>query len=334
MQPDLSVIIVTYNGREKALATLRSGLAATGAARVQWIVVDSGSRDGVCEAIEATWPEVEVIYSGNHGFAAGNNVGLRRARGRYMLLMNPDIEIARGDLGELVALMDARPEVGIASVIQRGADGRLQRSIRRFPSILRDLGESLFSARWPVLGTFSELELRDARYETEHSVDWMVGAFLIARAEAVRTVGLMDERYFLYSEEIDWCYRIRQHGWDARHLPQLSVVHHVGGRDRGDLMAQLAQSRKLFAHKHFGPFKSRSIRASLVLGHVLRLITLAPAATRSPSGRSRMRAEYTALAVQSGLRTPPALGAGARPPQVPGGPERSFHDALSTPNVP
>lgn len=334
MQPDLSVIIVTHNGRDKALATLRSGLAATGDARIQWIVVDSGSTDGVCEAIEATWPEVEVIHSGNHGFAAGNNLGLRRARGRYVLLMNPDIEISRGDLGELVALMDARPEVGIASVIQRGPSGELQRSIRRFPSVLRDLGESLFSARWPVLKGFSELELCDGRYEIEHSADWMVGAFLIARAEAVRSVGLMDERYFLYSEEIDWCYRFRQRGWDARHLPQLSIVHHVGGRDRGDLMAQLAESRKLFAHKHFGPFKSRGIRAALILGHVMRLITLAPGATWSSSARARMRAEYRALGVQTGLRPPPDLGEGVERPKVATGRDRSFPDALTTSNRP
>ena len=333
MQPDLSVIIVTHNGREKALETLRSGLGATGDADVQWIVVDSGSTDGVCKAIEAEWPQIEVIRSGNHGFAAGNNVGLRRAGGRYVLLMNPDVEIARGDLGELVDLMDKRPEVGIASVVQRGPDGALQRSIRRFPSVPRDLGESLFSARWRVLRTLSELELSDARYQTEHSVDWMVGAFLIARAEAVRAVGLMDERFFLYSEEIDWCYRFRRIGWDARHLPQMSIVHHVGGRDRGDLMAQLAQSRKLFAHKHFGPVKSRGIRAALMLGHIVRIVALAPGAVRSPSARSRVRAEYAALGVQGGLRRSPALGDPAGAPQVTQPLDRSFDDAPMAPEL-
>jgi N-acetylglucosaminyl-diphospho-decaprenol L-rhamnosyltransferase len=331
MQPDLSVIVVTYNGREKALATLRSGLAASKGAEIQWIVVDSGSTDGVGEAIEAAWPQVELIRSGNHGFAAGNNAGLRRARGRYVLLMNPDVELAHGDLGELVSLMDRRPEVGVASVIQLGPDGRLKRSIRRFPSVARDVGEALFSTHWPIFGTLSELELRDGRYGIEHSVDWMVGAFLIARADAVRAVGPMDERYFLYSEEIDWCYRFREAGWDVRHLPQLSIIHHVGGQDRGDLMAQLAQSRKLFAHKHFGPVKSRGIRAALMLGHLVRIVAHAPGVMRSESARLRVRAELAALGVQSGLRQPPALGDPAPAPEVEHEPERSIDTALIAP---
>ena len=161
MTPDLSVIIVTYNGRAKALATLRSSLAATGSADVEWIVVDNGSTDGTPDAIEQAFPGVRLIRSENHGFAAGNNIGLRLVRGRYVLLLNPDVEILKGDLASLVAAMDARPEVGMASVVHRAPDGNLQPSIRRFPSFRRDLGESLFAARWPILRTMQELETRE-----------------------------------------------------------------------------------------------------------------------------------------------------------------------------
>jgi N-acetylglucosaminyl-diphospho-decaprenol L-rhamnosyltransferase len=303
--PDLSVIVVTYNGQAMALETLRSALGATGPIDVEWIVVDSGSTDGTPDAIERAFPEVLVVRSENRGFAAGNNVGLRIARGRYVLLMNPDVEIASSSLAGLVEAMDERPAVGVASVIQRAADGNLQYSIRRFPSVGRDVGEALFAAHWPIFTTLQELETRAGEYEREHPVDWMVGAFLIARRDAVETVGLMDDGFFLYSEEVDWCYRFKAAGWDVRHLPVMTIVHHAGRRDRGDLMAQLAYSRKRFARKHFGPVKSRLVRAALVLGHLVRMAALAPVAVRRASGRERFRAESCALAVQLGLAGPP-----------------------------
>ncbi|MBV9801683.1 MAG: glycosyltransferase family 2 protein [Solirubrobacterales bacterium] len=313
--PDLSVLVVTYNGREKALATLRCALAAAGAADVEWIVVDNGSKDGTPDAIEDAFPQVRVIRSENRGFAAGNNVGLRLARGRYVLLLNPDVEVTHGNLTELIEAMDNRPEVGLASVIQRAADGNLQPSIRRFPSFLRDVGEALFAARWRVLTTMQELETRPGSYEREHSVDWLVGAFLIARREAIEQVGPMDDGFFLYSEEVDWCYRFRQAGWDVRHLPLMTVIHHCGRHDRGDLMPQLAYSRKRFAQKHFGRVKSTQIRTALVLGHLVRMSVLVPLAIRRAPERARFRAEGRALAVQLGMAEPP-FGRGSSSPRA------------------
>ena len=126
--------------------------------------------------LRRAYPDIEVLRAENRGFAAGNNVGIERATGRYVLLLNPDVEVPYGTFADLVAAMDERPDVGIASVIQRGAEGELQHSIRRFPSVGRDLGESLFAARWPVMKTLQELETRPSAYEAERSVDWVVGA--------------------------------------------------------------------------------------------------------------------------------------------------------------
>lgn len=310
MNPDISIIVVTFNGREQALLTLRSAREGVGDVSVEWIVVDSGSTDGTPDAIEHAFPDVVVVRGENRGFAAGNNVGLRLARGRYVLLMNPDIEIQSGTLAELVVEMDARPNVGIASVVQVGADGALQYSIRRFPSPARDLGEALGASRWPILAAQQELETRPAIYTRECSVDWLVGAFLMARREAAAEVGPMDEAFFLYSEEVDWCYRFRQTGWDIRHLPTMTVIHHAGRRDRGDLMAQLAYSRKLFSQKHFSARRSLQIRCSLALGHVVRLVALSPRAVAGDRGaRQRVRAESRALMVQLGVSEPPYSGA-------------------------
>lgn len=310
---DLSVVVVTHNGRDLALRTLRSALAASGELRSEWIVVDSGSSDGTPEAIEAEFDQVEVLRVPNRGFAAGNNVGIARAAGRYVLLLNPDVEIREGTLAELVAALDSRPDVGIASVVQRDGDGALQYSMRRFPTPLRDLGESLFAAHWPFFGTLQELETRAERYRRESSPDWVVGAFMCARAEAIASIGGMDERFFLYSEEIDWCLRVRRAGWDVRHLPSMSVVHYAGRRDRGDLMAQLAHSRSLFARKHHSRLGALGIRAALALGHLLRIAARAPLAALDRSAREGVSAEAAALAVLLGLAQPPLRAAGGAP---------------------
>ncbi len=307
---DLSVIVVTHGGRELALATLRSARAAAGGLAVEWLVVDSGSPDDTPDAIAAAFPDVRLFRRANVGFAAANNVGLAEARGRYVLLLNPDVEIAGGTLTQLLRALDARPHVGLASVVQRGADGALQPSIRRFPSPARDLGEALFAARWPVLRTLQELELRPGRYAVEGPADWLVGAFLCARREAVRDVGPLDERFFLYSEEIDWCWRFWAAGWPVEHLPVMTVTHHAGRRSRGDLMAQLSHSRMLFAAKHFGRGRRAGIRAALALGHVLRVAAFAPVALVRPGARDRVRAERAGLAVLLGLAGPPLRRSG------------------------
>jgi GT2 family glycosyltransferase len=319
-RPDISFVIVTHNGCEMALRTLRSAHAALGGLRAQWIVADSDSSDGTPEAIEAEFDDVEVLRVPNRGFAAGNNAGIACAEGRYVLLLNPDIEVIEGDFGRLVRALDSRPDVGIASVIQRGTDGALQFTMRRFPTPARDLGESLFAARWPFFRSLQELVTDEGRYMRESHAEWVVGSFLCARAEAVASIGPLDERFFLYSEEIDWCLRARQRGWDIRHLPHMTVVHHAGRRDRGDLMAQLAHSRSLFAAKHHGRLGAWGIRAALAVGHVLRIALRLPLAV-APRYRARIRAEAQALLVLLGLGEPPLR---ADPPApaaapVPGG---------------
>jgi GT2 family glycosyltransferase len=312
-RPDLSFVIVTHNGREMALSTLRSARAALGGLRAQWVVADSASGDGTPEAIECEFDDVEVLRVPNRGFAAANNAGIASARGRYVLLLNPDVEVLEGDFAALVAALDSRPDVGIASVVQRGADGELQFSMRRFPSPARDLGESLFAARWPFFRSMQELDLDAERYRRETSADWVVGAFLCVRAEAVASIGPMDERFFLYSEEIDWCLRAHRRGWDVRHLPLMSVTHHAGRRDRGDLMAQLAHSRALFAAKHHDRAGELGIRAALALGHLLRIALRTPAALVASGARQRVAAEAGALRVLLGLGQPPLRAEPAAP---------------------
>jgi len=296
--------MVTYNGRELALATLRSALESTGSITVEWFVADNGSTDGTAEAIERELPGITVIRGDNLGFAHGNNVVLEHARGRYVLLLNPDIEIEKGTLASLVAALDERPDVGAASVIQRGTAGHLLPSIRRFPSPLRNLAEALFLAKLPALRRFQEHDLDRDSYFEERSAGWVCGAFLIARREAIEDAGILDDRFFLYSEEVDWCLRIRQAGWGIRHLPVMEIVHHEG-KPTPARVAEECHSRVLYARKHFGRGGALAIHAALVVKHALRLALIAGPALVRPGLRQRVRREAQGLAVLVGVMSPP-----------------------------
>jgi N-acetylglucosaminyl-diphospho-decaprenol L-rhamnosyltransferase len=298
-QPDLSVIVVTHGRPELALSTLRCAHAAAEGLAVQWLVVDSGSTDDTPDRIERAFPHVHVLRCENIGFAGANNRALALAQGRYVLLLNPDVEIVSGTLAELLAALDARPAVGMASVIQQGSDERLQYSIRRYPSALRALGEA-FALPWRGSG---EEERVASRYSEEGAADWLVGAFLIARAEVVSSIGGLDERFFLYSEETDWCYRARAAGWEVRHLPQMRVTHHTTPSTRPDLVAQLSYAKLLFARKHYRRGRSAAIRAALTARHLLRVLGLTARPWTRPE--ERLAAERRALAVITGAAPPP-----------------------------
>jgi N-acetylglucosaminyl-diphospho-decaprenol L-rhamnosyltransferase len=303
-RPDLTVIVVCHNGRELALATLASARRASGDVEVELIVVDSGSTDGTPDAVAAEHPDIRLIRASNVGFAAANNIALPYAHGRYVLLLNPDTEVLRGTFADLVLALDARPEVGAASVVQQAPDGSILPSIRRFPSAGRQLGEALFAARVPGLSRLSEQVTSSERYKFECSADWLVGAFLTVRREALEQVGGLDERFFLYSEETEWCYRIRTAGWDVRHLPVMAIMHHCGGTPRPELAAQLSLSKQLYAEKHFPPLRRAAFRSALVLRHSLRLALLRPASSVRRGLRARARGEAAALKVVLGGAVP------------------------------
>jgi GT2 family glycosyltransferase len=304
-RPDLSVIVVTHNRPELVLMTLRTALAAMGELTVEWILIDSGSSDGTPQAIEDAHPDMRVQREPNIGFAAANNLGLARAHGRYLLLLNPDVETIAGSYDELVGTLDARPEIGVASVVQNAPDGSLQHSIRRFPSAWLSLGEALGAARLGPLRGWREEDANTAHYRQESSVDWLVGAFLIARAEAAAQVGGLDERFFLYSEETDWCFRFHQAGWKVVHLPSMSVTHHTGHAPGADLSAQLSYAKILFARKHYGRAHAIAIRTALALRHGLRASFAATAGKLRPRWAPRAVVERRALGVVLGTSEPP-----------------------------
>lgn len=267
---DLSIVIVNYNTKDltrTCLTTLRN--AERGTFRMEVIVCDNGSEDGSVEMIRQEFPEVILIENKkNLGFAAGNNPGIRKSRGRYVLLLNTDTEVPRETLRRMIAFMDATPQAGASTCKVMLPDGTLDWACHRgFPTpwvaftYLTKL-EKLF----PKTKLFGEYHQGYKDLASIHEVDCIVGAFFMVRREVIEEVGLLDEDYFMYGEDIDWAYRIRKAGWKIFYNPQVSILHKKkqSGRSHNDrkrkIMAQIYFHRYnwLFYKKNYaktyGPF--------------------------------------------------------------------------------
>ena len=302
---DVCAIVVSHNGKGWLDAALASLLEHAGEIDLDVVLVDNGE-DGSAEYVEGRFRGVRAIHCANRGFAHANNRGLATADARYLLLLNPDTEVADGTLAELVAYMDGHPEVGIAGCRQLDSDGGLWPTARRFPSVGRAIGEAIGPERLPFnAGWLGESELDLSRYDRELSCDWTSGSFLFVRRAALESAGPLDERFFFYSEEVDLCLRVKQAGWEVRHFPGFTIVHHGGKTDASPRMeAQMAYARKQFATKHFGPLRRTAFLAAIAIRHLLRWVAF------SLPGSANRRAEAQRLALMTllGREKPPFGG--------------------------
>jgi N-acetylglucosaminyl-diphospho-decaprenol L-rhamnosyltransferase len=261
---DLSIVIVSYRCAAELRACLCSLYVRPQGVSFETIVVDNASGDGTAEVPRREFPQVRLIESGrNAGFAAGNNLGLREAKGRHLMLLNPDTEVRPGALEGIVRWMDAHPETGIMGPRMEYGDGRLQRSCGVFPtarSVMMHLW--LVSELFPMSPLFAPHKhaLKEEDYGAERPVDWVGGACLVIRREALEKIGPMDEGYFMFCEEMDWCLRARAAGYDVRFAPAGRVVHHSSRsvRQNRPVAVRSARSSLLrFFRKHRGPGQTR-----------------------------------------------------------------------------
>jgi N-acetylglucosaminyl-diphospho-decaprenol L-rhamnosyltransferase len=238
------------------------------------VVVDNESRDDTAEVVATEFPDARVVPSRNHGFSHANNRGLMTCDARYVLFLNPDTEIVEGTFEELVRAMDARPTVGLIGVRQVTPDGRLDTTIRRFPNALRALGDAFAVERVPGRpGWLGERELDPSAYDREVACDWTSGSFMLARREAIESAGFLDERYFMYSDETDFCRRIKTAGWEIRHLPSMTILHHDGKAGiKPSIESLSASSRMRYARKHFSPVHRLVYFGVVLLGATLRSV--------------------------------------------------------------
>lgn len=291
---DLSIVIVTWNAREvllDALASIEREVLSRrdeGRLEVETIVVDNGSLDGSVEAVRAAHPFAEVIaLPENVGFAAGNNVGLRRAKGRHCVLLNSDTVVLPDALEKCVRYLDAHTDVGVVGPQLLNPDGSKQNCIHNFPSFATELVpkgllETLLPARFP-----------SKRYEHPEPIDVeaVLGACLFVRREVLEDVGLMPEDYFFFLEETDWCFRIRQAGWRVVHVPDAHVIHIFGASTKKKVPAEtrIEYHRSLyhFFARNRGAGAARAVLALRVLKGVLYAATGLLAAPFSSRQRDR-----------------------------------------------
>jgi GT2 family glycosyltransferase len=290
---DLAIILVSTNEKRWLGPCLSTLYAHAGTANVEVIVVDNQSTDGTREFVESAFPQARVVTSQNAGFAHANNRGWECANARYALFLNPDTRVIEGTFGELIDALDSRPEVGLAGVRHVSPEGQLYSTMRRFPSASRTFGEALWSERWPVHPSWSGERVLDLDlHNREAECDWTVGAFMLARREALLSAGMMDERLFLQCEEADLCLRIKRAGWSVRHLPMMSIIHHAqkGGR-KARMAAQETYARRQYAQKHFAAAHRAFYLSAIGARHGLRAIGTGG----SEDAQARRRAARSAL---------------------------------------
>ncbi len=278
-QLDCSIIIISWNVREllqRCVESLQQSLAGSDW-QTEIIVVDNASSDGSAALVRTEFPTVRLIETGaNLGYAGGVNAGLAVAQGRWLLVLNPDIEAVDAALPVLLAWAAAHPHCAVVGPQLRYPDGALQSSRRRWPTRLTLFMESTLLARWwPHNPWARRYHLDDRPADAEQSVDWLVGAALLVRHAAVAAVGGMDERFWMYSEELEWQWRLSRQGaiW---YVPAAVLIHHEG-RSSAQVPARkhiaFQRSKLRFAARQFGPGVATTLHLFLLLGYLIDWLT-------------------------------------------------------------
>jgi hypothetical protein len=293
---DVSIVIVSWNTRQLLLDCIESIRAAPDRATREIVVVDNASGDGTPAALREAYPEVRLIEARtNLGFAAANNLGMRSARGKWVFLVNSDVIVLPGALDAMAEYMDSHPRVAVAGPRVLNGDRTLQISCRNLPTPKRLLWRVLALDRICARrGWFEGEELFHWPHDEEAEVEAVSGCFMALRPAAMAEVGLFDERYFIYAEDIDWCLRFRKAGWGVRFTPSARIVH-LGGASSAHAPARFSveQERALltFWRKHYGR-PGRLYYAGMRITQVaLRLIPRVVVYVFRPSRRPDLRSK-------------------------------------------
>lgn len=266
-EPDITISIINTNNRQMTLDCLRSVFANTHQATFEVYVVDNACTDGSAEAIQAEFPQVHLIRNERKlGFSTNNNLVFSRATGRYLMLLNDDTVVQDGAFDQMVAFMDAHPEAGACGANLLNPDGTRQQACDYPP-------HPLYDALRPI-----STWLRPMRCDSHQpsKVGSVCGACMLVRCEVANQVGLLDTDFDpLYSEEVEWCHRIRQAGWKIYHLPQAKVIHY-GSQTMNRVplhkLERLYEKKALFFRKHYGHGSAWVFKAALCVSSVAKVL--------------------------------------------------------------
>lgn len=289
---DVSIVIVSWNTRELLRDCLQSTRAACAAfdRPVEIIVVDNASTDGSAAMVRTEFPDVRVMANAsNAGFAVATNQGLRESRGRYLLLLNPDTKATPDFLRALVSFIEEHPAVGVAGPRLVGENGDVQVSCFLLPTLTRELWRLLHLDR---IHAYAVYPPGFWHLKAPQVVEAIQGACMLIRREALSQSGLLDERFFIYTEEIDLCCRLRGLGWQIAWVPDAVVAHRgaasteqVGAR----MFVQLYRSKVQYFRKHMGAWGALGYKAVLLTAALPRVVVPTVAMALMPSRRERLR---------------------------------------------
>ena len=250
---DITVVIVNWNTREMLKDCLQSVYMALDDLVAEVLVVDNASSDGSASMVEAEFPGAKLIVNhDNRGFAAANNQAMKLSHGRYVLLLNPDTIVSPDTLSLMIDYADERPDAGVLGCQVYETHDRIQQTCFRYPDPV-----NTFLTETGLGRVFGRSWMGDWDRKSQREVDVVSGMFMLVRREVIEQVGLMDEEFFIYGEEADWCHRIRRAGWKCVFTPAAKIIHRDGGGKSTEQMSvrmyvQMQKSLLLFQRKNLG----------------------------------------------------------------------------------
>lgn len=249
---DLSIVIVTWNSREYIESCLNSIFKNLSELKAKVLVVDNGSSDGTVEIIRERFLKVKIISNReNRGFAKATNQGLKVVKGRYALLLNPDTVVRENALQKMIKFMDSHSGVGALGPKLLNPDGTVQPSCREFPTFQTFLWEFTgFSKMFPNHKSFGRWRMGYFDHQSPKEVDQLMGACIVVRRDVLERVGLLDERFPLFFNEVDWCYRIKHAGWKIMFFPDAEVIHYLA-RSTSKIRCKMIALSHLGAYNFF-----------------------------------------------------------------------------------
>ena len=302
--PAVSVIIVSWNTRDVLRDCLRS-IAAQTRARHEIIVIDNASSDGSAAMAAEEFPDARVVANlENRGFAAANNQGLRFARGRHVLLLNPDTLVLDGAIDRMLAWLERRADVGCAGCQVLEDAGTIQRTCFADPGPLNTLIVEMGLLRLFPGGALSRRpEYGDWDRRSARDVDVVSGMFMLVPRPVLEKVGFLDEDFFIYSEEADWCRRIRDAGYRCVFTPEARIIHLDGGSKstaqiRSRMYVQMQKSKLIYIRKHYGRAGHALTQAGFVVTAALRAMAFAVSAVAVGGSESRARVRLARAALR------------------------------------
>lgn len=263
----LSIVIVHYDTPELTLGCVKSIFKNISNLPFEIIIIDNGSQLSIKNELKKQYPAIQFIELGkNTGFSVANNLGIFNSIGKHVLILNSDTEMSEQGIEKMLSYLESHPEVGAVGPQHRNPNNSFQLSCGKFPTFFSELTRKIFHYRLSINDPVIR-EYLENKYSDTTAVDWVSGSCLFIKREALEKVGLFDENFFMYFEDIDLCTRIRKAGWEIHYLSDINIVHYGGRSVRHNLLHALVEYRKsqaYFVREYYGFFGGLFIRLLLL----------------------------------------------------------------------